>query len=501
MSAEIALQGMQSLQFGLHYAFPALTCSTCSAHSIVAGQDRINSPKCTFQYAEKEVLPLQGNPLGYTPLKLYPFLMQKVLIVTYYWPPAGGPGVQRWLKFVKYLPEFGLTPVVYVPENPHYPIVDPLLKEENPEEIQLLKHPIKEPYRWAALFSKNSTKTLSSGVISEQAPAFPESLLLWIRGNFFIPDARKAWVKPSIAFLSKLIEKEAIQTLITSGPPHSLHLIGLGLKKKYPLQWVADFRDPWTSIGYHSRLRLSRAAQKKHKELERTVLTRADKIVVTSHTTEKEFQGITTKPIRVITNGFDEPLPPGVPDSDFSLFHSGSLLTRRNPIALWKALRALVQEHPAFANALKIQLAGVVGEEVLQSIEAHGLGAYLQLSGYLPHRTVLEMQQKSQVLLLLEIDSEATKGIIPGKLFEYLNAGRPILALGPEGWEAGNIIRTTRAGAVCPATEVTALKKVLLDWFSRYQKGALGCDPKNIQQYHRRELTRALANFIRWELY
>lgn len=426
--------------------------------------------------------------------------MEKVLILTYYWPPAGGPGVQRWLKFVQYLPEFGIQPIVYVPENPHYPVVDETLQSEIPAGVQVLKYPIKEPYRWAACLFPKKTKTLSSGIISEQRPSFRETLLLWIRGNFFIPDARKFWVTPSIKFLSRVIESEGIQTLITTGPPHSIHLIGLGLKKKYPLQWLADFRDPWTSIGYHTRLRLWRASQQKHQQLERTVLTEADKIVVTSTTTKKEFEALTEKPISVITNGFDGiPLSVGL-DADFTLSHTGSLLTGRNPTALWKALQLLVHENQAFKKALKIQLAGVVGTEVLQSIEMHGLRPYVQLLGYLPHNQVLAVQQKSQVLLLLEINSEATQGIIPGKLFEYLQANRPVLALGPEKWEAGNIIRTTQAGKVYAYNDVNAVKNVLLEWFGNYQKGVLQGSSKAIELYHRRVLTRDLVNFIRWEL-
>lgn len=426
--------------------------------------------------------------------------MQKVLIVTYYWPPAGGPGVQRWLRFVKYLPQFGVEPWVYVPKNPYYAITDASLQQEIPKNLHLLQHPIKEPYRWAARLAPKHTKTLSAGLLSEKAPSWVEQLLLWIRGNLFIPDARRAWVSPSIAFLSKVIVEHGIQTLITTGPPHSLHLIGLGLKKKYPLQWVADFRDPWTSIGYHNKLRLCPASQRKHKALERTVLNQADKLVVTSPSTQQAFEALTPKPIQLITNGFDEHLSPVALDTAFTLSHTGSLLTARNPVALWKALQALVQQYPAFAKALQLQLAGLVGEEVLHAIEAHGLRPYLKLLGYLPHERVLKVQQQSQVLLLLEANSAAVRGIIPAKVFEYFNAGRPILALGPNAWDAATLVRKAQAGAVCAPTDVAALKRILLQWFGRYQQRALHSNAKNIGCYHRSELTRALANFIRWEL-
>lgn len=422
--------------------------------------------------------------------------MQKVLVIAYYWPPAGGPGVQRWLKFVQYLPDFGYGPVVYVPENPNYPITDRDLEKEIPATIQILKQPINEPYGWAALLSKKKTKTISSGIIQDKNPSLIERILLWIRGNFFIPDARKGWVKPSIHFLAKVIADEGIQTIITTGPPHSLHLIGLGLKRKYDVQWIADFRDPWTSIGYHKKLRLTPWAAKRHKLLEKEVLVSANKIVVTSQTTRNEFETITPKPIKVITNGFDENLSPRELDQDFTISHLGSLLTGRNPLGLWQAIQQLIAENETFQKALKIKLAGVISEEVQISLQSLGLDAYVQQLGYLPHDQVIEIMQSSQVLLLLEIDSEETKGIIPGKLFEYLNAKRPILAIGPKDWEAGSMVEKSKAGKFLQHSDVALLKTVLLDWFNQYQEGKLGCHSVGIEQYHRRALTESLAKFI-----
>ncbi len=231
---------------------------------------------------------------------------KKLLIITYYWPPAGGPGVQRWLKFVKYLPDFNIQPIVYIPENPTYPIIDNGLQSEVSEKAIILKNKIKEPYGLASFFGKNKTKKISSGIIPNQKKqSFVEKTLLWVRGNIFIPDARFLWVKPSVKYLKKYIEDNQIDTIVTSGPPHSLHLIGLQLKKELNVKWFADFRDPWTTIGYHKALKLSSYADKKHKALEKEVLTTADTIIVTSKTTKTEFQAITSQPIEVITNGYD----------------------------------------------------------------------------------------------------------------------------------------------------------------------------------------------------
>ncbi len=202
--------------------------------------------------------------------------MKRALIITYYWPPAGGPGVQRWLKFVKYFREFGVEPIVYVPENPNYPLVDENFSSEIPSDIEIIKQPISEPYRFAKLFSKKKTKQISSGIISKKEISAMEKLMLYVRGNFFIPDARVGWVKPSVEFLSKYISENPVDVVITTGPPHSLHLIGMQLQKELNVKWIADFRDPWTTIHYHKSLRLNKSSERKHKELEALVLKSAD---------------------------------------------------------------------------------------------------------------------------------------------------------------------------------------------------------------------------------
>ena len=231
---------------------------------------------------------------------------KKILIISYYWPPAGGPGVQRWLKFVKYLPDFNIEPHVYIPENPTYPLLDEKLLSEVSNKAVIIKQSIFEPYGLASVFSKNKTKKISSGIIPNQKKqSFVEKAMLWIRGNVFIPDARVFWVKPSVKFLKRYLQENQIDTIITTGPPHSLHLIGLQLKKELNITWLADFRDPWTTIGYHKQLKLSSWAAKKHKDLEKEVMNTCDQLLVTSPTTKTEFQAITSKPIEVITNGYD----------------------------------------------------------------------------------------------------------------------------------------------------------------------------------------------------
>ena len=424
--------------------------------------------------------------------------MKKVLIITYYWPPAGGPGVQRWLKFVKYLRGFEVEPVVYIPENPNYPLIDKSFITEVPKDIEIIRQPIFEPYKLAAVLSKKNTKTISSGIIKQKEKQnFIQKLMLFIRGNFFIPDARKFWIQPSVKFLKSYLEKTNIDTIITTGPPHSLHLIGLGLKRQLHLRWIADFRDPWTQIGYQKQLKLTKYSAKKHQSLEKQVLNTADQIITTSFTTKKEFALKTTKPIEVITNGFDSELnTESKLDGIFSISHIGSLLSGRNPELLWKVLAEISKENENFRRDFKLKLYGAVSDDVVQSIKNAGLENELIFGGYISHKEAIAVQKKSQLLLLIEIDSEETKGIIAGKLFEYLASKRPILAIGPRTWDVAKIIEETHSGKSFLYNQEVALKEYILNSYQKYRENKLLSDSKNIEDYHRKNLTKQLAKLI-----
>ena len=426
----------------------------------------------------------------------------KILIITYYFPPAGGPGVQRWLKFVKYLPDYGFQPVVYIPENPTYPIIDKVLVQEISEKAIILKQKIFEPYQIASVFSRSKTKKISSGIIpNKKKQTFLEQILLWIRGNLFIPDARVFWVKPSVKYLEKYILENNIKTIITSGPPHSMHLIGLALKQKLNLNWIVDFRDPWTTIGYHKALKLSDFAAKKHVDLEKKVLNTADNIIVTSKTTKSEFRIITSKPITVITNGFDDETKTkdtnAVLDAKFSLAHIGSFLSDRNPEILWQSLSELVLEIPNFIHHLELKLIGQVSQEVLDSILKFHLAGFVNNLGYVSHQEAILQQQMSQVLLLIEINSNETKSIIPGKLFEYMVSKRPIIGIGPKDSDFREILEATHTGIFFDYSEKELLKKSILEYYHLYLNKNLISNAKNLDQYSRKNLTGKLAVLIK----
>ncbi|MDX1463265.1 MAG: glycosyltransferase family 4 protein [Marinirhabdus sp.] len=424
--------------------------------------------------------------------------MKRVLIITYYWPPAGGPGVQRWLYFVKYFREFGIEPVVYIPENAHYPLQDDSFVSEVPKDVEIISQPVKEPYRFAKWFSKKKTKEMSSGIISKSNQSFVEKILLYIRGNFFIPDARVGWVKPSVLFLTSYLEKNPVDAIVTTGPPHSLHLIGLQLQRELKLPWVADFRDPWTTIHYHASLRLTEAAKKKHKRLEAKVLQHANAITVTSPSTKEEFKTITQTPIHLITNGYEVTKEATVTrDRKFSLAHIGSLLSNRNPLVLWEVLAELANELETFKDDLEIVLAGVIGDAILDSISSFGLTSNIRNMGYVSHKEALQLQNSAQILLLLEIDSPETRVIIPGKLFEYVQTKRPIVAIGPQGSDIQPIMDETSSGTYFTPSEKVALKQQIGYYYDLYKKGGVPSSAVNVSKFSRKNLTQKMADILK----
>jgi len=427
---------------------------------------------------------------------------KKILIVSYYWPPAGGPGVQRWLKFVKYLPEFGFEPIVFIPKCPNYPVLDYNLEAEIDDKIQIIKQDFFEPYQIAKFFASKKTDQMRAGLIQPTRKLTSlDKILLWVRGNIFIPDARIFWINPATRAIQDLIKIHQIDTIITTGPPHSLHLIGLKLKiqNNSKLRWIADFRDPWTTISYHSSLRLSKWAQKKHFKLEQDVLQNADQIIVTSKVTKAEFLLKTNKPVEVITNGFDENRLDLTSDLDqqFTLAHIGTLLSERNPRILWKALKELCNENLGFRRDFKLKLVGRTSPEILATLKEFKLENHLENIGYVTHEEAIKMQRSAQVLLLIEINSPQTRCIIPGKLFEYFNTNRPILALGPEDSDVAAMIKATQTGAYFEYDQKDELKKHLEELYHLFQLNKLHVNPLGIDIYHRRNLTRNLARLLK----
>ncbi|NIJ46024.1 glycosyltransferase involved in cell wall biosynthesis [Wenyingzhuangia heitensis] len=415
----------------------------------------------------------------------------KVLIITYYWPPAGGSGVQRWLKFVKYLQDFGITPVIYTVENPDYPVTDETLQADIPEGIEVVKQLIWEPYQLVSFFSKNKNVKTSAGFLGTKKGVMSK-VATYIRANYFIPDARMFWIKPSVAYLENYLSENKIDTIISTGPPHTTHVIALKLKQQNNIRWIADFRDPWTEIDYFHQLPLTKKSIKKHEKLEQQVLKIADEVLVVGQTM-KESYDIFSKNVHVITNGFDGDLSSETNlDNEFTITHIGMLNADRNPLILWQALSELKKK-----ITFKVQLIGKVAIEVKESIKEFDLSESVSFVDYVPHEEVKTYQQKSQVLLLAVNNVPSAKGIITGKIFEYLQAQRPIVAIAPKNGDLAVIIEKAKAGFVVDFNETEKLKEILVDLHTQYKQKNLQINAVGVTQYHRKALTAQLANIIK----
>ncbi len=425
---------------------------------------------------------------------------KKILIISYYWPPAGGPGVQRWLKFVKYLPEFDWEPTVFIPENPSYPIVDETLQKDVPKNLKMIKTKIWEPYQLAEKFGKDNKKFKAGQFDVGENQSWKAKLSIFVRGNFFIPDARVFWVKPSVEFLEKYLKANHYDALVTTGPPHSLHLIGLNLKKKLPnLKWIVDFRDPWTEISYYKHLKLTKFADKKHRNLEEQVFRNADITLATSYTDAENFRKKGANAF-CITNGFDlevgsRKLEVGR-SGKFTLSYVGVLEQLRNPEILWETLNDLVQENEEFAKDFELKFAGRLDDKILQKIETSSLKNHLTNLGYQTHDKALEEMQNSSVLLMTNFPQESSKGIIPGKIFEYLATGKTILSFGPKDADVEKILSETLAGKHFGYDEKESLKQFILDSYQNWKSGNLENNAENIEQFSRKNLTKNLVDLL-----
>lgn len=426
--------------------------------------------------------------------------MKRVLIITYYWPPSGGGGVMRWLKMSKYLPDFGWQPVIYTPLNPDPSVFDESLEKEIPQEAEIIRRPIWEPYDlYRKLTGKKKDTKFKAGYISEASRgSWKDKISVFIRGNLLIPDPRVFWVKPSVRFLCKYLNENPVDLIITTGPPHSMHLIGLGLKKKVGIPWLADFRDPWTDSDFYHRLRLTGLADFIHHRWEKKVLSSADFVTTVSMYLGRSMENIAGRKIEVVNNGYD---PEDFnfeseihADNHFTISHFGAFSRDRNPANLWKALGELSRENLQFAAVLKIQLIGQTDETVLHSIRENGLEKQLVVIPHKNHREGLEILRRSGILLLPVNDSPNAMGILPGKMYEYIALRRPIIAIGPPSGDVASIISETRSGFVHHFDDFTGLKKTVENLYNKFREGNLILNSGNYEKYSRKSLAEKIIN-------
>jgi glycosyltransferase involved in cell wall biosynthesis len=404
---------------------------------------------------------------------------KKVLIITYYWPPSGGSGVQRWLKFVKYLPSYGWIPFIFTPENPSFDIKDASLLKDVPDEAEVIHFPIWEPYSLFLSISRifgGSKSAKPTEFVKTKKKSLFQKISMWIRGNFFIPDPRKFWVRPSVKFLDSFLEENKIKTIITTGPPHSLHLIGLNLKKKNPaLKWIADFRDPWSEWGLLDSLNVSGRVRQKHAKLEQQVLANADEIITITPFYVRRFSALSNREVRLLTNGFDE--------SDFermtfekaatfTLRHVGIVNEKCDPRPFMNSVAGAMAANSNLAEKIRIEFIGEVHPDFQQFVRENTvLNAVTFFQGNMPHSELMKIYGTSSLLLLILTGYRNAEGYMPGKLFEYIATGLPIMAIGPEDGDAAALLNETSSGKMIDGNRNDEIRLRLIEQFEKWNTG------------------------------
>lgn len=423
---------------------------------------------------------------------------KRVLIISYYWPPTGGSGVQRWVKFAKYLPSEGWQPVIYTPLNPEAITVDESLLDEIPPQVEVIRRKIFEPYNIYRALTGKKGRTAQSGEvnpINSQEKSFTQKVAMWIRGNMFIPDPRCFWIGPSVRFLKEYLKEHPVDIIVSTGPPHSMHLIARKVARATGIPWVADFRDPWTKMFYFKHLALSPWAKRKHVRLEKMVLDDASVVVAVSPLVQDEFKAMTTTEVDLITNGFDEDDFAAKPQRDeyFSITHTGLFASDGNPDILWKVLAEKCRRDSKFKKLLRIRLAGKTDKQITESIVAAGLGENLEDLGYCNHNDAVCLQKSSSLLILPLRKEPEYRATLPGKLFEYLASERPILGIGQTDGAMARIISQTQAGFVFGWEDSASISRYIDLCWERFRNGTLKADTHDIGSFSRRSLTHRMA--------
>jgi glycosyltransferase involved in cell wall biosynthesis len=420
------------------------------------------------------------------------------LLITYYWPPAGGAGVHRWLRMSQFFKENGVDLHIYCPKDATWPLIDEQLNDEVSTELTIVRRKIFEPHRF---LGKSSNPNRGAGLTHSKKKGLVQRFIIWVRGNLFIPDSRVFWICPSTRFLSKYLRANPeIDTVISTGPPHSMHLIARRLKKKFPhLKWTADFRDPWTEIDFYHELLPGKWADRRHHRLEKAVLTEADLLVTVSNACAEGLSRIVNKKVEVVTNGFIFPEfdPRSIRlDEKFTIAHFGSMPASRNPDALWKAIEQLLSGDKEFEKHLEVKLIGSVDFSIREQLKQKGLSTYISFIPSVAHSESIGMQRKSQLLLLVANNSGNTKGILTGKFFEYLGAKRPILAIGENDSDLEVAMSNTEAGYFADNKATEEIVSYLEERFQLFIEGKNYHQAKNLEVYSSRSLAKKFIELL-----
>ncbi len=428
--------------------------------------------------------------------------MKKVLIVTYYWPPAGGPGVQRVLKFVKFLPKLGWEPIVLTVRNGEYPAIDETLAKNIPEGCKVFKSEIWEPASaYKKFMGMKSGEKIPTAVLADETPSLKKKIASIVRLNLFVPDAKIGWINNAVKTGKEIIRTEKPDLIFSSSPPPTVHLIARRLAKYSKLKWIADFRDPWTDIHYYENQPRLSVVKAFDRMLEKKVLTEADRISCISKLDIDLDFGKKTNPGKCcnIPNGYDEEDFSELKldeknDNRFEMLHLGAVNKERVPHKLLRALKTLNEEGVILEKLFQLKFVGKTEEVLKQEVEQLGINDLVKFVSYVPHSEALKHIESASVMLLLVTQSDKNKRILPGKTFEYIRTGREILALGPTDGEVARIINSTKTGKMIDYSDETDLYEFVKTRFLKWKNGDYSFERnvETILEYSRENLTKKL---------
>ena len=423
--------------------------------------------------------------------------MKRVLVVTYYWPPSGGSGVQRWVKFSKYLVGEGWQCVVCTPENPDLIAVDDTLGAEIPPEVEVLRRPIVEPYEaYRKLLGRKKGQEVTP--INSGGKSLKEKLSLYVRGNLFVPDPRVWWVRPTTRFLLKYLREHPVDVIVTTGPPQSMHLIGQRLASATGIPWIPDFRDPWTKMYYLKHLPLTKCTWRRLEKMEQSVIDEASAVLTVTPLVQEFYAEKTKTPVAMITNGYDEEdfAYEAKPDDFFNVTHTGLFAKDGNPLVLWKVLGEMASRDASFREKLRLRLAGKTDPEVLRAIAEAGLAENVVNLGYCAHADAVREQKSATILILPLRHDPDYRIILPGKLFEYLASRRPMLGVGQSDGAMARVVADCAAGQVCDWEDEDGMRKFIGDAWAAFVAAGVPQTAGDISAFTRRATAHSLAALL-----
>ncbi|HAD97717.1 MAG TPA: hypothetical protein DCG19_09950 [Cryomorphaceae bacterium] len=409
--------------------------------------------------------------------------MKRVLIISYYWPPAGGISVLRSLKFAKYLHQMGWEVVVYAPENADYPLIAEGNLRDIPEEIEVIRGKILEPFAaFKKLSGRRPDDSANPVYQRDKKSSIVDSLSIWVRANFFIPDARALWIRPSVKRLSQYLRRKPVHVLLTDGPPHTNTVIAARLSKKFNIPWLADFQDPWTQVDYYKMMKISGPADWIHKKMEQSVFRTAKHITIVSPSWKKDLESIGAQNVSVVYWGYDEDdfkdISPDPDPGTFTIIHAGTVGFDRLPNAFIDQINLLVKQLPD--QKIEVLFYGPVDYELKEQVHQLGLEKVVLFKGNIERKAMLKKLMECDLQLLLLNKADNAMGRLPGKLYEYLRVKKPIMGLGLPGSDADHILQNTGTGKVLNYNDTEGIRLFLSDLLNEEWKSF---NPDGIEQF------------------